>query len=90
VTRGRDTYIRPGRYARLHVGHVLMMSDTDMERRSNVQVVQQARGHVLIAGLGMILHPILAKPEVTRVTVVEKYGSRWSARRCLTPRSWSW
>lgn len=73
---GRNEYIPEGRYAQLHVGSVLMMSDTPMERRSNYAVVRMARGHVLIAGLGigMILHPILAKPEVTRVTVVEKYG----------------
>jgi spermidine synthase len=51
-----------------------MMSDTPMEKRSNREVVFQARGDVLIAGLGigMVLLPILAKPEVKSVTVVEK------------------
>lgn len=75
VTGGREKSIPVGRYAQLFVGDTLMMSDTPMERTSNYGVVQNARGHVLIAGLGlgMILHPILAKPEVTRVTVVEKY-----------------
>ena len=72
----RDDYVPPGKYARLIVGRELMMTDTLMERRSNYEVVRQARGHVFIAGLGlgMILHPILAKPEVTRVTVCEKFG----------------
>lgn len=76
IVTGRDEYIPPGRYARLHVGSTLMMTDTPMERRSNLEVIRRARGHVLVAGLGlgMILHPILKTPEVTRVTVVEKYG----------------
>jgi spermidine synthase len=38
-------------------------------------VLREARGDVLIAGLGigMILVPILSKPEVNRVLVIEKY-----------------
>lgn len=53
-----------------------MMSDTDAERRSNYEVVRRATGDVLVAGLGlgMIFHPILAKPEVRSVTVVEKFA----------------
>ena len=53
-----------------------MMSDTSMEHSTNWDVVHEARGHVLIAGLGlgMILHPILAKKEVLSVTVIEKYA----------------
>ena len=72
----RDDFVPPGKYARLIVGRELMMTDTQMERRSNYEVVRRARGHVFIAGLGlgMILHPILNKPEVTHVTVVEKFG----------------
>ncbi len=66
-----------GTYARLlidsGVRQHIMMSDTRMERLTNIEVVRQARGHVLIAGLGlgMILIPILKKKEVKRVTVVE-------------------
>jgi spermidine synthase len=47
-----------------------------MEQRSNIGVVMEAKGHVLIAGLGigMILLPLLEKPEVKSVTVVEKYA----------------
>jgi hypothetical protein len=67
------TFCPPGLIAQLLVDGGLVMSDTRMERLSNYEVVQEARGQVLIAGLGlgMILHPILAKPEVEHVTVVE-------------------
>lgn len=70
-----DLYVPPGRYCQLTVGSKLMMSDTPMERRSNLEVVRRARGDVLIAGLGigLILLPIMKKSEVTSVTVVEKY-----------------
>ena len=38
-------------------------------------MVRRAHSEVLTAGLGlgMILHPILAEPAVSRVTLVEKY-----------------
>lgn len=51
----------------------IVMSDTPMERRTNRRILELAKGEVLIAGLGigMILYPILQKPEVDRVTVVE-------------------
>ncbi len=73
AVNGRDEFVAPGVYARLYVGGALMMSDTEMERRSNFKVVFNAHGHVLIAGLGlgMIAHPIVKKPEVTKVTIVE-------------------
>lgn len=75
VSHGREEATPEGRYCQLYVGSTLMMSDTAMERRTNREVVRRATGHVFIAGLGigMILVPILAKPEVTSVTVVEKY-----------------
>lgn len=71
----RGAYCPEGRYATLRVGRTLMMSDTMLERRSNREVVTNSRGDVLIAGLGlgMILHPILARAKVQSVTVVEKY-----------------
>jgi spermidine synthase len=74
VTRGREEPVLAGRYCKLLVGNEVMMSDTSMEKRTNYEVVCQARGHVFIAGLGigMILVPILAKPEVTKITVVER------------------
>ncbi len=71
----RGDYVPSGKYAKLKVNGTLMMSDTSMEHRTNWDVVHEAKGNVLIAGLGlgMILHPILAKPEVLSVTVIEKY-----------------
>lgn len=66
-------FVPAGNYCKLEVGHEVMMSDTPMERRTCAEVVRNANGKVLIAGLGLgwILHPILAKPEVTEVTVLE-------------------
>jgi len=71
--RGALDYVPPGRYARLLVGGHTVMSDTDLEHRTNFEVVRKAQGDVLIAGLGlgMILWPIVAKPEVRSVLVVE-------------------
>jgi spermidine synthase len=52
----------------------LVMSDTPMEVATNREVVERATGRVLIAGLGLglILGPIFAKPDVEAVTVVER------------------
>lgn len=72
----REAAVLPGVYVQLYVGGELMMSDTQMEKTSNYEVVRRARGAVFIAGLGigLILAPILANPAVTSVTVVEKYA----------------
>jgi hypothetical protein len=72
--RGRGEYCPEGSYAQLFVRNYLVMSDTLMERNTNWQIVREATGHTFIAGLGlgMILVPILRKPEVTKVTVIEK------------------
>ena len=66
--------ISHGRYAQLVIFGAVIMSDTDMELRTNLDPVLDAKGDVLIAGLGlgMILLPILARFNVTSVTVVEK------------------
>jgi len=68
-----ETAIIPGNYVRLIVGPHLMMSDTPFEARTNRDIIEAARGDVLIAGLGMgmVLVPILRNPKVTSVTVVE-------------------
>jgi spermidine synthase len=68
-------FVEAGTYAQLRVNGSLMMSDTRNERQTNRDVVCEARGDVLIAGLGlgMIIHPIAAKETVTSVTVLEKY-----------------
>lgn len=67
-------YVPPGRYAKLKVDGELMMTDTQMEQRSNYGIVLEARGDVLIAGLGigMVLVPVLKNPKVKNVLVVEK------------------
>ena len=77
-----DTYelyydLKPGKYVRLTDKQATfsgtVMTDTPMERRTNLEIVERAHGDVLIAGLGlgMIIVPIMAKPEVKTVTVVE-------------------
>jgi len=61
--------------ATLFVRGCMVMSDGDMEWRSNSEFIYQAHGNVLIAGLGigMVLAAILDKLKVRSVTVVEKY-----------------
>ena len=71
-------YISEGDYMRLHVDGTLMMSDTDMEKKTNWDFVHNAHGDVMIAGLGigLILHNLEEKVksgEVTSITVYEKY-----------------
>jgi spermidine synthase len=74
ITGGRDSAVAEGHYVQLKVGGYLVMSDTPMERRTNAYAVQSATGDVLIGGLGlgMIIIPMITKPEVTSITVVEK------------------
>lgn len=70
-----NDFVEPGTYARLSVNGVLMMTDTQFEWRSNSFAVRQLKGDALIGGLGigMVLIPVLQKPDVKSVTVVEKY-----------------
>lgn len=60
-------------YVRLRMNGKLMMSDTPLERISNKEFIDKANGKVLIAGLGLglVIHNILKKEEVTQITVVE-------------------
>lgn len=63
-----------GKFVRLlHRGEVVM-SDTDMEKRTNANFVRKAHGKVLVGGLGigLILLAIQDKPEVEKIVVVEK------------------
>jgi hypothetical protein len=50
-----------------------IMSNDDYEKENNLRVIREARGDVLIAGLGigLIVLPIMNKPEVTSVDVLE-------------------
>lgn len=62
-----------GDYTRLMRGGTVVMSDTPNEKRDHAWFVYQAKGRVLIngLGLGMVLGAILLKEAVTHVTVVE-------------------
>lgn len=68
-----DEFCPSGKYMRLTRNGNVVMSDTLMERNSNRSAFFQARGHVLVGGLGMgmALCGIQKKPEVSSVTVVE-------------------
>jgi hypothetical protein len=74
ATGGREQAIPEGTYAQLFVGGQLVMSDTPMEQRTNTELLARAHGRVLIAGLGlgMVLVPLLQKPEVESILVFEK------------------
>lgn len=63
-----------GKYIRLRHGIEVVMSDTDMEKRTNARFVANAHGNVLIGGLGigMILLAIQDKTDIEKITVVEK------------------
>lgn len=54
-----------------------VMSNTQLEYRTNIDFVNRAAGRLLITGLGlgMILRPLAVKPEVTSITVIEKSDS---------------
>ena len=56
----------------LHVDGVPVMSDTPQEREQAQEFVDNARGHVLVAGLGLgwVLHAV--KDKVRSLTVIEK------------------
>jgi len=68
---GRDIYA--GDFVRLLINNQLMFTDTGGERASNSNIVYEAHGKVLIAGLGlgMVLTAIVPKPEVEKVVAVE-------------------
>lgn len=55
-------------------GKKIWMSLTRMEVESHMPHIAAATGHTVIAGLGMgfMLYNVLLKPEVTKVTVIEK------------------
>ncbi len=69
----REELWLPGDYCELEIDGIGWMWDIPDEWLKNQIIVDRARGDVLIVGLGMgfILHPILAKPEVRSVHVIE-------------------
>lgn len=68
------TAMAPGDYVRMVVGGEVMMSDATMEVVTNGDILLEARGDVLIGGLGigMVVVPLLKNPEVTSVTILER------------------
>ena len=74
VTRGREGAAKEGTFAQLFIRGSLVMSDTEHERQTNWDLLQEAHyGDTLIAGLGlgMVLLPILARESIKSVTVIE-------------------
>ena len=67
-------YTPEGKYAKLAYGKQLVMSDAQMERITNYDIIKNAKGRVLIAGLGlgMVVTALLDKPEVNSIVIVEK------------------
>ena len=74
VNGDRDGAVEPGTYAQLWVDGTLVMSDTQMERRTNHWLLHNAWGDMLIGGLGlgMVLPPLLDDEAVTSVLVLER------------------
>lgn len=79
ITVERDDFrtgILKGTKIQLLVEHGagVVMSNTEMERRTNYEIVRQAHGDVLIGGLGigMIIFEVMEKQEVKSVTILEK------------------
>lgn len=66
--------ILPGTYIRLVHDGECVMSDTGMEKRTNLKFCSKAHGDIIIGGLGigMIIMAIQDKPEVRSITVIEK------------------
>lgn len=65
--------VGPGRFVKLVQDGRIWMSNTSFEVKTHKGMLSAARGHVLVAGLGigMATDALLRKPEVTHVTVVE-------------------
>lgn len=70
--------VSAGDYVKLSVGGTLMMSDTPMERMTNMEFIDKAKGDVMIAGLGIglileNLKPKVESGEVKSIVVYEKF-----------------
>lgn len=72
--RARFDGITPGKYIRLLHNGECVMSDTNMEKRTNSDFCINAHGDIIIGGLGigMIIMAIQDKSEVNSITVIEK------------------
>ena len=69
-------FIEPaGEYTHLLMDNASIMSDATREYRECQDFINAATGDVLIAGLGLghVHQPLLDNPNVTSVTIIEKY-----------------
>jgi hypothetical protein len=66
--------IEPGTYTRLMRKGTLVMSDTNAEKMDHLCFIHEAKGSVLINGLGLgwVIEALFHKDEVTSITVIEK------------------
>lgn len=67
-------YIKPGHYKKLSRGGHTVMSDTPSEVSDSIQFIYQAKGSLLISGLGLgvTLSYLVEKKGVDKITVLEK------------------
>lgn len=70
---GRGRTIKPGTYTRLIRNGNLIMSDTPAEKMDHFNFIYEAKGDVLVNGLGVgwIIEVLLQIPQVTSITIVE-------------------
>jgi len=73
MMQGDMRTICAGTYWKLIVDGLIMMSNTPSEVLDLREIVYQAKGQILINGLGLgvLLEMILAKPEVEHIEVIE-------------------
>lgn len=71
----RQSYreIKPGNYTKLTCNGEIIMSDTPAEVKDHSEIIQKAKGEVLINGLGLgvVVQACLNKNEVEHLTVIE-------------------
>lgn len=72
--RNPDMYYYPGKYKELTYKKQVIMSNTQMERKTHILAINKAKGNVLVAGLGlgMFIYNIKDKDDVESITVIEK------------------
>lgn len=71
---GSGRFVPAGTYTALRHRGDIVMSDTPDEIRDHLDAIFNARGHCLVAGLGLglVAQAVASKPNVARVTIVEK------------------
>lgn len=70
---GARRTIKPGTYTSLTRGRTMVMSDVPAEKRDHYKIISQAKGRVIICGLGLgwLIEVLSQKPEVEHITVIE-------------------